>query len=157
VLGWTTLLRSRKFDEAKTALALETMERNAKSLKVLIEDILDVSRIIKGKLCLNVATCALESVIEGAIASMRLAAQAKAIRIESFLDSSAGLVWGDANRLQQVVWNLLSNAIKFTPKGGRVEVRLERINSHVQIRVSDTGKGISPDFLPYVFRSLPSS
>ena len=151
VLGWTTLLRSRKFDEAKTALALETMERNAKSLKVLIEDILDVSRIIKGKLCLNVATCALESVIEGAIASMRLAAQAKAIRIESFLDSSAGLVWGDANRLQQVVWNLLSNAIKFTPKGGRVEVRLERINSHVQIRVSDTGKGISPDFLPYVF------
>jgi signal transduction histidine kinase len=112
---------------------------------------LDVSRLIKGKLHLNAAVCELVSVIEAATDTMRPAAQAKAIQIESFLDPSAGSVWGDPDRLHQVMWNLLSNAVKFTPTGGRVEVRLERINSQVQIRVTDTGKGISPEFLPYVF------
>jgi len=151
VLGWTSLLRTRKFDEARTARVLETLERNAKSLEIIIKDILDVSRLIKGKLHLNAAVCELVSVIEAATDTMRPAAQAKAIQIESFLDPSAGSVWGDPDRLHQVMWNLLSNAVKFTPTGGRVEVRLERINSQVQIRVTDTGKGISPEFLPYVF------
>ncbi len=157
MLGWTQLLRTRKFDEAKMVRALETIDRNTKSLAALIEDILDVSRIITGKLNISAHVCQLVSVIEGAIESVRPAAEAKTIQMEYFLDSSTGPVWGDTNRLQQVVWNLLSNAIKFTPKGGRVEVRLERVtadltgSSYAQIQVIDTGKGISPDFLPHVF------
>ena len=193
MLGWTQLLQTRKFDEAKMARALETIDRNTKSLAALIEDILDVSRIMTGKLHISACACELVSVIEAAIEAVRPAAEAKTIQIDFFLDSSAGPVWGDATRLQQVVWNLLSNAIKFTPKGGQVEVRLERVNrladsqglkvenlniegdapnattasltltpsnqpsnlqpstSYAQIQVSDTGKGIAPDFLPYVF------
>ena len=157
MLGWTQLLLSRKFDEAKMVRALETIDRNTKSLAALIEDILDVSRIMTGKLHLSVRACELFSVIEAAIEAVRPAAEAKTIQIECVLDSSVGPVWGDANRLQQVVWNLLSNAIKFTPSGGQVTVKLERItgdltgNAYAQIQVSDTGKGISPDFLPYVF------
>lgn len=157
MLGWTQLLRTRKFDEARMASALETIDRNTKSLAVLIDDILDVSRIIRGKLHLSARACELASVIEAAMEAIRPAAQAKAIQLECFLDASLGTVWGDANRLQQVVWNLLSNAIKFTPKGGRVEVRLEgnpgdlTEPSYAQIEVIDTGKGISPEFLPYVF------
>ena len=151
MVGWTQLLRTRKFDEKTTVRALETIDRNTKSLAQLIEDVLDVSRIITGKLRLNVRPVELVPVIEAAIETVLPAAEAKNIRIESILDSSVGSVLGDANRLQQVVWNLLSNAVKFTPKGGRVEMRLEAINSRVQIRVSDTGQGINPDFLPYVF------
>jgi PAS domain S-box-containing protein len=151
MLGWTQMLRTRKLDEAKAARALETIDRNAKSLSQLIEDVLDVSRIITGKLHLNVRPVELVPVIEAAIETVLPAANAKDIGIEARLDPSSGTVLGDANRLQQVVWNLLSNAVKFTPKGGRVEVRLELIDSHVQIRVSDTGQGISPEFLPYVF------
>ena len=127
MLGWTQLLRTRKFDEAKMDRVLETIDRNTKSLAALIEDILDVSRIMMGKLHLSVAPCQLVSVIEAAIETIRPAAEAKTIQIECFLDASAGPVLGDANRLQQVVWNLLSNAIKFTPQGGRVEVRLNRV------------------------------
>jgi CheY-like chemotaxis protein/two-component sensor histidine kinase len=130
---------------------LETIERNAKSQAQLIEDILDVSRIITGKLRLQVRPVNLVPVIESAIESVRLAAEAKSIRLQSRIDSQAGLLLGDANRLQQVVWNLLSNALKFTPKDGRVEIRLERVNSHAEITVSDTGLGISSDFLPFVF------
>ena len=151
MLGWTQMLRTRKLDEAKAARALETIDRNTKSLSQLIEDVLDVSRIITGKLHLNVRPVELVPVIEAALETVLPAANAKDIGIEVRLDPSSGTVLGDANRLQQVVWNLLSNAVKFTPKGGRVEVRLELIDSRVQIRVSDTGQGISPEFLPYVF------
>jgi CheY-like chemotaxis protein/two-component sensor histidine kinase len=151
MLGWTRLLNSRKFDEATTARALQTIERSAKSQAQLVEDLLDVSRIIQGKLRLNTRPVELVSVIEAAIETVRPAAQAKEIGIQSVLDPAAGPVAGDSDRLQQVVWNLVSNAIKFTPKGGCVQVRLERVNSHVEITVTDTGQGIESEFVPYVF------
>jgi len=151
ILGWSAMLRQRTLSEDKVLRALETIERNAKSQAQLIEDILDVSRIITGKLRLQVRPVNLVPVIESAIESVRLAAEAKSIRLQSRIDSQAGLLLGDANRLQQVVWNLLSNALKFTPKDGRVEIRLQRVNSHAEITVSDTGLGISSDFLPFVF------
>lgn len=151
MIGWTQLLRTRKFDEATAARALETIDRNTKSLAQLIEDVLDVSRIITGKLRLNFHPVELVSVIEAALDTVRPAAEAKDIQIESQLEPSVGRVLGDPNRLQQVVWNLLSNAVKFTPKSGRVQVCLHLDHSHAQISVSDTGQGISPDFLPYVF------
>ncbi|MGB7892311.1 MAG: ATP-binding protein [Microcoleus sp.] len=151
ILGWSTMLRQKNLSEDKVARALETIERNAKSQAQLIEDILDVSRIITGKLRLRVRPVNLVPVIESAIESVHLAAEAKSIRLHSVLDSEAGPLLGDADRLQQVVWNLLSNALKFTPKDGRVQISLQRVNSHVEITVSDTGAGISSDFLPYVF------
>ncbi|HEY9601576.1 MAG TPA: PAS domain S-box protein, partial [Allocoleopsis sp.] len=151
ILGWSRLLQTRKFNPAKTAEALATIERNAKLQAELIEDLLDVSRILRGKLSLNIAPVALSSTIEAAMETVRLAAQAKSIQIHTQLDAQVGKVSGDASRLQQIIWNLLSNAIKFTPQGGRVDIRLERIGSDAQIAVSDTGKGISTDFLPYVF------
>ncbi|MBE9127031.1 MULTISPECIES: response regulator [unclassified Coleofasciculus] len=151
VLGWAGLLRTRKFDEATTARALETIERNAKSQAQLIEDILDVSRIIQGKLSLNLCPISLVPVIEVAMDAVQPAAEAKAIQLESVVDPELELVLGDSERLQQVVWNLLTNAIKFTPESGRVEVRLECVDSYAQIRVIDTGIGIGSDFLPYVF------
>ena len=151
ILGWSAMLRQRTLSQDKVLRALETIERNAKSQAQLIEDILDISRIITGKLRLQVRPVNLVPVIESAIESVRLAAEAKSIRLQSRIDSEAGPLLGDAARLQQVVWNLLSNALKFTPKDGRVEIRLERVNSHVEITVSDTGPGISSDFLPFVF------
>lgn len=162
ILGWTRLLRSRQFDEQATDRALETIERNAKLQTQLIEDLLDVSRILRGKLALNVAPVNLVTTIEAAMETVRLAAQAKDIQIETMFEPNVGPVSGDANRLQQVIWNLLSNAIKFTLQGGRVEVRLStdcdgkdcNLNSkfqYAQLQVKDTGKGISPKFLPYVF------
>ena len=154
ILGYATMLRSRKLDPVKTERALETIERSAKAQNQLINDLLDVSRIITGKLRLNVHPMILVSLIESAIDSIRPAAEAKNISIHSMLDPDAGLVSGDSDRLQQVFWNLFTNAIKFTPKGGRVYVQLERVNSHVEITVSDTGEGISPEFLPYVFDRL---
>ncbi|HBB32348.1 MAG TPA: hybrid sensor histidine kinase/response regulator, partial [Cyanobacteria bacterium UBA9273] len=151
VLGWAGLLRTRKFDETTTARALETIERNAKAQAQLIEDILDVSRIIRGKLRLNLCPLDLVPIVEAAIESVRPTAEAKGIKITSVLASLGEPILGDAGRLQQVIWNLLSNAIKFTPEGGKVEVQLERAGAHAQIRVSDTGIGITTDFLPYVF------
>lgn len=151
ILGWLTLLRTRNLDEATTARALETVERNARSQSQLIEDLLDVSRIIRGQLQLNVHAVTPSTVIEAAIETVRLAADAKEISLQVFLDPDAGSISGDAARLQQVVWNLLTNAIKFTPRGGQVQVRLARVDSSVEITVADTGKGISPEFLPYVF------
>ncbi|MBW4574315.1 MAG: response regulator [Aphanothece sp. CMT-3BRIN-NPC111] len=151
ILGWSHILRTSKVDEARMNRALETIERNARSQAQLIDDLLDISRIITGKIRLNVQTVQLLPVIEAAIDTVRPAADAKNIRLQSVLDPAAGPVLGDCERLQQIVWNLLSNAIKFTPKRGRVQVCLQRINSHIEIVVADTGQGISAEFLPYVF------
>ena len=151
ILGWARLLADGELEPGRQAQALETIGRNAKSQAQLVDDLLDVSRIITGKLRLDVLPVELVPVIEAAVASLRPAAEAKAIRLQVMLDSRAGVVSGDPERLQQVVWNLLSNAVKFTPKGGRVQVRLERVNSHTEIIVSDTGPGIAPEFLPHVF------
>ncbi len=151
IMGWTQLLRSRKLNETTTVRALETIERNSKSLTQLIEDILDVSRIIRGTLHLNIHQVKLVPLVEAAIDTVRPAAQAKEISIKCQFNPEVGLIMGDAKRLQQVVWNLLSNAVKFTPKGGRVDVQLQPIESHVQIRVSDTGGGIAAEFLSHVF------
>ncbi|HEY0082998.1 MAG TPA: PAS domain S-box protein [Pyrinomonadaceae bacterium] len=151
VLGWAHILRSGQLDEASAARALETIERNARAQNRMIEELLDVSRIIAGKLRLDVRRLELTHVVEAAVDSVRPAAEAKGIKLQLVLDPRAGPVSGDPDRLQQVMWNLLSNAVKFTPKNGRVQVRLERINSHVEISVSDTGQGIEPEFLPFVF------
>ncbi|PIG91875.1 ATP-binding protein [Gloeocapsopsis sp. IPPAS B-1203] len=150
ILGWVNLLQSRKFDEQTTAKALATIERNAKLQTQLIEDLLDVSRILRGKMVLNVTHVDLINVIEAALETVRLAAAAKNIQIQKVFASEV-LVSGDSNRLQQVVWNLLSNAVKFTPTGGRIEVHLQQLESIAQIQVKDTGKGIHNNFLPYVF------
>ena len=188
ILGWSKLLQTKKYDEATTTRALETIERNAKLQTQLIEDLLDVSRILQGKLSLNIAPVNLETAIAAAIETVRLAAEAKSINLrftildfglenshrnlesidfdkqpdnlksriqvalEAYQNSNSKfLVTGDSGRLQQVIWNLVSNAIKFTPQGGQVEISLESVGSQVKLRVSDTGKGISPDFLPFVF------
>ncbi|MEH2060772.1 MAG: PAS domain S-box protein [Nostoc sp.] len=212
ILGWSKLLQTKKYDEATTTRALETIERNAKLQTQLIEDLLDVSRILQGKLSLNIAPVNLVTAIAAAIETVRLAAEAKSINLQ-FTISDFGLPWlcpspigdaartatlrtssaqvaqsndlelenshknwddnlksqiqvaleahqrddpkflviGDSSRLQQVIWNLLANAIKFTPQGGEVEISLESVGSQAQLRVRDTGKGISPDFLPFVF------
>ncbi|HEX8745606.1 MAG TPA: PAS domain S-box protein [Pyrinomonadaceae bacterium] len=151
MLGWTRMLRTRMLDENTSQHALETIERNVRSQTQLIEDLLDVSRIITGKLRLETRPVELASVIEAAIDSVQPAAEAKEIVLERQLDPTASPVPGDPARLQQVVWNLLSNAVKFTPKGGRVLVALERSESYAAISVTDTGIGISHEFLPYVF------
>ncbi|MBD2519170.1 response regulator [Nostoc sp. FACHB-973] len=151
ILGWAKLLQSRKFNETALKKALETIERNAKLQAQLIEDLLDVSHILQGKLNLNMASVDLASTIEAAMETVRLAAEAKTIHIETMLDSRVGKVLGDSARLQQIVWNLLSNAVKFTATGGQVNVQLECIDADAQITVSDTGKGIKSDFLPHVF------
>ncbi|HEY2035492.1 MAG TPA: hybrid sensor histidine kinase/response regulator, partial [Steroidobacteraceae bacterium] len=151
IFGWITLLRTRRLDEATQARALETIERNARSQKRLIEDLLDVSRIVTGKIALEVGDVAPRQVVEGAIATMQPAAQAKEVTIAPALGEVTGVIRGDAARLQQVVCNLLSNAIKFTQPGGRVDVELTMSGDHVQISVTDTGKGIKSEFLPHVF------
>ncbi|QFS42614.1 PAS domain S-box protein [Nostoc sphaeroides] len=151
ILGWSKMLRTRNFDEKTTKHALETIERNAKLQTQLIEDLLDVSRILQGKLNLNVCPVNLVTVVEAALETVKLAAQANSIQIQTIFDPTLGQVMGDPNRLVQVVWNLLSNAVKFTQPGGRVEIRLMEVGNQAQIQVSDTGKGISPEFLPYVF------
>ena len=150
ILGWARLLRMGKLEEAARARALETIERNAAAQAQLIEDLLDVSRIISGKFQVEVLLVDLPSVTEAALDAVRLAAEAKSISLVATLEPVPQLA-GDPTRLQQVVWNLLSNAIKFTPKGGRVEVRLTTVASHVEVVVVDNGEGIRPDFLPYVF------
>lgn len=151
ILGWTRLLRSRQLDATKTDQALETIERNARLQSQLIEDLLDVSCILQGKLTLNVAPVNLVTTLEAAAETVRLAAEAKRIHIQTTLNAIAGQVLGDTNRLQQVIWNLLSNAVKFTPAGGQVAITLEQVDAYAQIQVRDTGKGIHPDFLPHVF------
>lgn len=151
ILGWVKLLQTKQHDPAKTKYALETIERNAKLQAQLIEDLVDVPRILRGKLSLNTTPVDLSFTIKAALETVRLAAEAKTIQIQTVFEQIVRQVLGDSNRLQQVVCNLLSNAVKFTPQGGRVEVRLAQVGSQAQITVSDTGKGISPDFLPHVF------
>ena len=151
ILGWAHLLRAGQFDDKSAATALETIVRNARAQSQLIDDLLDVSRIITGNLRLDVRQVDPASFIESDIEALRPAAEAKNVRIQKVMDTGMISVAGDPARLQQVVWNLISNAIKFTPKGGRVHIRLERINSHIEIVVSDTGAGIKSEFLPHVF------
>jgi PAS domain S-box-containing protein len=151
ILGWARMLHTGKLDDQTRSRAIETIERNAVSQGQLIEDILDVSRIITGKLRFEMLPIEIGQVVQDAVESVRPTADAKGVRLETLLDTNADLIRGDAHRLQQVIWNLLSNAIKFTPKGGRVQVTLSCIDSHVEIAVSDTGQGIGKEFLPYVF------
>jgi len=151
ILAWARLLRQGALDAEKTERALETIERSARSQAQLVDDLLDVSRIVAGKLRLQVRPMQLTAAIEAGIEVVRPAAEAKCIRIQTALDTETGAIAGDPERLQQVVWNLLSNAIKFTPKGGRIQVTLERVNSHVEIAVSDTGQGVPEEFLPHLF------
>ncbi|MFB2892873.1 PAS domain S-box protein [Aerosakkonemataceae cyanobacterium BLCC-F50] len=171
ILGWSKLLQTRQFDESGRQRALQTIERNAKLQTQLIEDLLDVSRILRGKMSLNIYPVNLATVVESALETVRLAAEAKQIQIQSIITAENAPILGDATRLQQIVWNLISNAVKFTPDGGRVEVSLSSSDGHLsfvedesqktndkrlrtnyaQIQVKDTGKGISSEFLPYVF------
>lgn len=151
ILGWADALRTRKFDDATTARALETISRNARLQTQLIENLLDISRLLRGKLLLNKHSVDLKPVIEAAIQTVQPEADAKSIRLDAYLDDTVGQISGDNSRLRQVVENLLSNAIKFTPESGEVEIRLEQQNGEVKIQVSDTGQGIRADILPHIF------
>ena len=151
IVGYVRLLRGGILTGDKAERGLETLERNALWLSQIVEDVLDVSRIIAGKIRLDVQPVELPLIVDNAVATVQPAADAKGVRVQTVVDPRVGPVSGDPGRLQQVVWNLVSNAVKFTGKGGRVQVRLERVNSHIEVVVSDTGIGIPPDFLPYVF------
>lgn len=151
ILGWTRMLRTSTLSPEKREKGLETIDRNARAQVALIEDILDLSRIVTGKLRLELQPVELVSVIEAAIDTVRPAIDARNIRLQFALDPDAAIVIGDPNRLQQVVWNLLTNAAKFTPRGGRIQVWLRREASHVEITVADNGQGIDPALLPFVF------
>ena len=151
ILGWARMLQTGRLDEKMAARALDAIERNAESQNQLIGDLLDFSRIISGRIRLEVGRVEMARVIGAAVDVVSPAADAKGVKLQTALDAEAPPVSGDPERLQQVMWNLLSNAVKFTPKGGRVQVRLARADSSVEITVSDTGQGISPEFLPYVF------
>ena len=151
ILGWAMLLQTGNLAPDETTEAVDIIAKNAKLQAELINDLLDISRILRGKLSLNVVPVDLVQTIQAAIETVRLAAEGKSIQIKTNLEPDIGRVSGDPNRLQQILWNLLSNAVKFTPSGGRVEVRLEKLDSIARVTVSDTGKGIDPDFLPYVF------
>jgi PAS domain S-box-containing protein len=151
ILGWARMLRLGQLSKENAAKALDTIERNARAQAQLIDDLLDVSRIVTGKLRMDVRPSDPNSFIDAAVEAVRPAAEAKGVRVQKVIDTGLISIPGDPVRLQQVIWNLLSNAIKFTPRGGRVQIRSERVNSHLEIVVSDTGQGISPDFLPHVF------
>ncbi|MEQ8974764.1 MAG: PAS domain S-box protein [Coleofasciculus sp. C1-SOL-03] len=151
ILGWTKLLRTRQFDQAAIDKALATIERNATIQIQLVDDLLDVARILRGKVSLTRHRLDLAITIKAAIETVQLAAEAKSIQIQPHFIGKVGLVKGDSGRLQQVVWNLLSNAVKFTPSGGQVEVTLAEVDDFAQITVSDTGIGISADILPHIF------
>jgi PAS domain S-box-containing protein len=151
ILGWAQVIRSRQMGLDELRRAVEVIERNARAQTRLIEDLLDMSRITSGQIRLDVQPVQPASFIEAALETVRPAAEAKGIRLEKVLDPNAGPISGDPGRLQQVIWNLLSNAIKFTEKDGKVQVVLERVNSHIEISVADTGIGIRPEFLPHVF------
>jgi len=151
ILGWARMLRLGQLSPENVAKALDTIERNARAQAQLVDDLLDVSRIITGKLRMDVRPADPNAFIDAAVEAVRPAAEAKGVRVQKVVDTGLLSIPGDPVRLQQVVWNLLSNAIKFTPREGRVQIRSERVNSHLEIVVSDTGQGIAPDFLPHVF------
>jgi signal transduction histidine kinase/ActR/RegA family two-component response regulator len=151
ILGYARMLRSGVVAPDRKDKAIETIERNATSLTQIVEDVLDISRIVSGKIRLNVQPVELPDIVRSAVDGIMPAADAKGLRVETIVDPDASPVSGDPERLQQVLWNLLSNAVKFTNRGGKIQVRLERVNSHVEIAVSDTGIGIAPEFLPHVF------
>jgi PAS domain S-box-containing protein len=151
ILGWAHILRAGQFTGEKASTALETIERNARAQKQLIEDLLDVSGIITGKIRLDLRIVDPLSSINAAIDALQPAAEAKGVGLNKVMAAGVSEISADADRLQQVVWNLLSNAIKFTPRGGRIEIRLQRVDSHIEIIVTDTGRGIKPEFLPFVF------
>ena len=151
ILGYARMLRTGIVAPDKKEKAIETIERNATSLTQIVEDVLDISRIVSGKIRLNVQPVDFPDIVRSAVDAITPAADAKGVRVETVLDPEAAPVSGDPERLQQVLWNLLSNAVKFTNRGGKVQVRLERVDSHVEVAVSDTGIGIAPEFLPHVF------
>ncbi|MFL6600385.1 MAG: ATP-binding protein [Steroidobacteraceae bacterium] len=151
IQGWANLLRQHEITEVDRTRGLEAIERNVRAQAQIVSDLLDMSRIISGKIHLEVQLLSLHEIIHNAIEAVRASAEAKTLRIHTLLDSSVGLVRGDPNRLQQILWNLLTNAVKFTPAGGRIQIVLERVNSHVEIVIEDTGSGIRKDFLPFVF------
>jgi PAS domain S-box-containing protein len=151
ILGWARMLRLGQLSQEHTAKALDTIERNARAQAQLVDDLLDVSRIMTGKLRMDVRPSDPNAFIDAAVEVVRPAAEAKGVRVLKVIDTGAISIPGDPVRLQQVVWNLLSNAIKFTPRGGRVQIISERVDSHLEIVVSDTGQGITADFLPHVF------
>jgi signal transduction histidine kinase/ActR/RegA family two-component response regulator len=157
ILGYSQLLRSNMIEPGEMSDAFAIIERNCHAQVQIIDDLLDMSRIISGKLRLNVQSMSLTKVIEAALETVQPAANAKGVRITKMLDPKAGFIVGDFDRLQQVIWNLVSNAVKFTPKGGGVQVSLERVSSHLEIAVADTGCGISPEFLPHVFERFRQS
>jgi PAS domain S-box-containing protein len=151
ILGWSQVLRRLSADPAQLSRGLDAIERNARSQTRIIEDLLDMSRVVSGKIRLDVQSVDLAQVAADAVETVRPAAEAKGIALQLFVDTSAGPIKGDPQRLQQVLWNLLANATKFTPTGGKIQVRLGRVDSHVEISVEDDGEGIEPAFLPFVF------
>jgi PAS domain S-box-containing protein len=151
IIGWVQILQSGDLGEGELAQGLEVIGRNAKVQQHIIEDLLDMSRILSGKVRLDAQKIELGTVLEAALETVRPAAQAKGVKIHAVVNSTAASVFGDPQRLQQVFWNLLSNAIKFTPKGGRIDVLLQRVHSHLEASIADTGIGISNEFLPHVF------
>ena len=151
ILGWATLLRRLDAGSSDHARGLETIERNARVQGQIIADLLDMSRIISGKVQLDVQAIDLNDVVNAALDAVRLSIEAKKLRMHVVLDARAGRLRGDPGRLQQVFWNLLTNAVKFTPSGGRIDVVMERVNSHVEVTVADSGVGIKPEFLAFVF------
>jgi PAS domain S-box-containing protein len=151
ILGWSQMLASGQLNEQESKHAVETISRNARAQREIIDDLLDISRIITGKLRLDVRAVEMDRIIEAVVEGLRPAADARNIHLQTAIDPRMGPISGDPERLQQIIWNLLSNAIKFTPEGGRVEVRLERCHSQVEITISDTGQGIDPELLLHVF------
>src|SRR2546428_3397311 len=151
MLSWLWMLRRKELDPEAAARAISAVERNARAQARLVDDLLDVSRIMTGKLHLDCRPLEVGPVVEAATDSLAAAAEAKAITLARLIDPATGPVLGDTGRLQQVIWNLLSNSIKFTPRGGHVEVRLCRVGSDAEVRVTDTGQGIAPGFLPHAF------
>ena len=151
IVGYSKMMRGNMLPPDQVTRAIDVLERNARWLTQIVDDVLDVSRIVSGKIRLDVQSVDLAAIVDNAVGTVQPAADAKGVRLQSLIDPRIAPVSGDPDRLQQVVWNLMSNAVKFTPKGGRVQARLERVNSHVEIVVSDTGMGIAKEFLPHVF------